>query len=94
MENSAIGFTICFDFNEIKLEALIEDLNLKYKVLYNRKVELMTIRHYDQSTLDKLIQNKEILVEQRSRHTARFVMKNKAWLSNRIIGDSKAISFK
>ena len=77
MENSAIGFTICFNNNEIKLKALTEELNSKYKVLYNTDVELMTIRHYDQQTLDSLVVNKEILVEQRSRHTARIVMKNK-----------------
>jgi len=77
MENSAIGFTTCFDFDEKKLKALTDDLSEKYKVLYNKGMELMTVRHYDQTTLDKLILNKDILVEQRSRHTARMVIQNK-----------------
>lgn len=77
MENSAIGFTTCFNYDEKKLKALTDELNTKYKVLYNKNVELMTVRHYDQATLDQLVLNKEVLVEQRSRHTARLVMQNK-----------------
>lgn len=77
MENSAISFTACFDFDEKKLKAVTEALRDKYKVLYNKGLELMTVRHYDQETLNQLMQNKEVLVEQRSRHTARLVMKSK-----------------
>ena len=77
MENSAISFSVCFNDDEEKLERFMKAIKDKYKILYNRGVELMTVRHYDQDTLDQLIQNKEILVEQRSRHTARLVMKNK-----------------
>lgn len=77
MENSAIGFTTCFDFDEKKLKALTNALNQQYKVLYNKGVELMTVRHYDQATLEQLMLNKDVLVEQRSRHTARIVMQNK-----------------
>ena len=78
MENSAISFSVCFKYDEDKLDRLLSALNKNYKVLYNRDVELMTVRHYDQPTLDQLIVNKDILVEQKSRHTARMVMKNKA----------------
>ena len=77
MENSAIGFTTCFNRDDAKLEKLTKKLSVKYKVLHNKGVELMTVRHYDQATLDQLILNKEVLVEQRSRHTARLVLKNK-----------------
>lgn len=77
MENSAISFSVCFENDIDKLEKLTKALSDKYKVLYNKGVELMTVRHYDQATLDQLINNKEILVEQRSRQTARMVMKNK-----------------
>lgn len=77
MENSAISFSVCFKNEEHKLKKLTDALNKKYKVLYNKGVELMTVRHYDQATLNKLILNKEILVDQRSRHTARMVMKTK-----------------
>ena len=77
MENSAISFSACFKFDEEKLEKLVTALNKNYKVLYNKGLELMTVRHYDQPTLDQLVLNKDILLEQKSRHTARMVMKNK-----------------
>lgn len=76
MENSAIGFTACFDYNEEKLKRLTDILSAKYKVLYNKGVELMTVRHYDQNTLDQLVIGKDVLVEQRSRHTARIVLQD------------------
>ncbi len=78
MENSAIGFTTCFDHDEEKLKALTNELNKKYKVLYNTGVELMTVRHYDQATIDQLVLDKEVLVEQKSRHTARMVIQSKS----------------
>jgi len=36
---------------------------------------LITIRHYDESTIQKVTKNKEILVQQRTRQTARLVVK-------------------
>lgn len=81
MENSAIGFTACFDYNEKKLKSLNDALRLKYKVLYNKGVELMTIRHYDQDTFDRLVVGKDVLLEQKSRQTARIVMQDKREIS-------------
>ncbi|MBI3239730.1 MAG: aspartate kinase, partial [Flavobacteriia bacterium] len=39
-------------------------------------LELVTIRHYDQATIDRVSVNKDILVEQRTRQTIRMVMKD------------------
>jgi aspartate kinase len=76
MQNSAISFSVCVDFDAQKTTQLIEELKKDYKVLYNHKLELVSIRHYDQATIDRVTEEKEILVEQKSRQTARFVMKN------------------
>ena len=75
MQNSAISFSVCVDFNTQKTHQLIDELRKDYKVLYNDNLELVTIRHYDQKTIDRVTIDKEILVEQKSRTTARFVMK-------------------
>jgi aspartate kinase len=37
---------------------------------------LVTIRHYDEATIKRVTTDKDIIVEQKSRNTARFVMKN------------------
>jgi len=74
MQNSAISFSVCVNSNPQKISQLINQLQEEYKVLYNEDVELVTIRHYDQKTIDRVTKNKKILVEQKSRNTARFVV--------------------
>lgn len=76
MQNSAISFSVSVDFDDKRIPELIEDLKMRYKVLYNKNLELVTIRHYDQATLDRVTLNKEILLEQKTRHTARMVMRD------------------
>ncbi len=75
MQNSAISFSVCVDDDEFKIPALIERLQKEFKILYNNELMLYTIRHYFQTTIDSLTAGKEILLEQRSRHTAQFVIR-------------------
>ena len=75
MQLSAISFSICCDDDEQKLQTLLTDLQQSFKVLYNKGVELMTIRYYTQEIIEALTQNKLILLEQRSRFTLQMVMK-------------------
>lgn len=76
MQNSAINFSVCTDNDSMKVNPLIETLQHEFRVLYNTGVELLTIRNYDQKTIDKLSENKTILLEFRSRNTAQLVMTN------------------
>jgi len=76
MQNSAISFSLCVDNDHKKLPSLIEELRKHYRVLYNDKLELVTIRYYDQATLDRVLAGKTILLEVKSRYTAQLVMKD------------------
>ncbi len=76
MQNAAISFSVCVDFDQQKTLPLIELLRKDYKVLYNENLELVTIRHYDDKTIERVTGNKTIIVEQKSRNTARFVMRD------------------
>jgi aspartate kinase len=76
MQNSAISFSIVADNDNMKIPTLIEELKSNYKVLFNENLELVTIRHYDQKTIDRVTANKTIIVEQKSRNTVRMVMKD------------------
>jgi aspartate kinase len=73
MQNSAISFSVCIDNDTQKVPALLDSLMQEYKVLYNQDLQLYTVRHYYPSTIDMLTTGKEVLLEQRSRHTAQFV---------------------
>jgi aspartate kinase len=76
MQNSAINFSVCIDFDQAKLDSILKACYEKYEVLYNKPCELVTIRHYDQETISRLLIGKKVLVEQRSRSTARMVLVN------------------
>ena len=78
LQNSAITFSFCIDYNEAIFESFIQELQHEYEVLYNKNVRLLTIRHYTEDIIHQLTHNKEVLVEQRSRLTARFVISNES----------------
>ncbi len=74
MQNSAISFSVCMDNDPFKMPGLIERLKAEFHVLYNDNLKLITIRHYYASTIEQLLKGNEILLEQRSRHTAQLVL--------------------
>jgi aspartate kinase len=74
MQNSALAFSVVVD-DTPRSHQLIEELRKGYEVRYNEGCELLTVRHHDEATLARLTAGREILLEQRSRTTARFVLK-------------------
>ncbi|MEZ4791435.1 MAG: aspartate kinase [Flavobacteriales bacterium] len=74
MQNSAVAFTVAIE-DTPRARQLIEELREEYEVLYNEGCELLTVRHFDEPTLGVLTAGKQVLVEQRSRVTARYVLK-------------------
>lgn len=77
MLNSAISFSVSVDNDDEKIKQLITDLSETFKVKYNVGLELVTIRYYNQETIDRVTVNKDILLEVKSRHTCQIVMKDK-----------------
>jgi len=75
MQSSAINFSFCVTNNKYKIPKLIEDLKRNFSILYNDELELVTIRHYNDIAINKMIQGKKIYLEQKSRQTVRFVIK-------------------
>ena len=76
MQNSAISFSVCVDNNERRLKQLFKELSSKYEVRYNTGLELITIRHYDQATINRILEDKKtILLEMRTRTTAQLVVR-------------------
>ncbi|WP_431294933.1 aspartate kinase [Pedobacter sp. P26] len=77
MLNSAISFSVSVDDHPVQIEKLIKDLSNEFTVKYNKGLELVTIRYYNQQTIDRVTVEKDILLEVKSRHTCQMVMKNK-----------------
>lgn len=76
MQNSAVSFSILLDEKKTDLSKILNLFQGGYHARYNQGLELVTIRHYNQETIDHISKDKEILLQQRTRQTARFVMKN------------------
>lgn len=76
MQNSAISFSVCVDDDDFKIKPLIAELQDQFKVLYNQNVQLMTFRNYDNDIVNKLSENKVVLMEQKSRNTHQMVIKS------------------
>ena len=77
MLNSAISFSVSVDDQSERIAQLIKDLSTEFNVKYNKNLELVTVRYYNQSTIDRVTVDKDILLEVKSRHTCQMVMKNK-----------------
>ncbi len=76
MQNSAVSFSVCCDKMESnKLKELLSGLKNEFRVLYNKNLELITIRHYNDEGISRMLKGKQILIEQRSRNTIQFVVK-------------------
>lgn len=75
MQNSALSFSVCFDWNEPQFEALTGILGEGIKIKYNQNLQLITVRHHTKETIDKLSAGRTIMMEQLSRNTAQLVLK-------------------
>jgi len=73
MQNSAISFSICTDYHPERLERLIHTLEDQFLIHYNTNLQLFTIKNYDASGIDKIVRDKEVLLEQRTRTTFQLV---------------------
>lgn len=73
MQNSAITFTICMDDNPKKREQLMTALKDEFLIYYNEGLDMITVKNYNQETIDELMANKQIIIEQRSRNNFQMV---------------------
>lgn len=75
MQNAAISLVVSIDNREDKIAPLIADLEQHFEVRRNDSAELLTLRHYTQEMIDKLTKGRTILLEQKSRRTAQFIVR-------------------
>ncbi len=76
MQNTALSFSVLLDEEKSDLNHLLEVFENVYSVQFNENLELVTIRHYDQKTIDLVCGNREVLLEQKTPETARFVLRS------------------
>ena len=75
VEASAISIDVCIDDERTRVESLIEDLKTEFTAAYNDTVEMLSIRHYTPEAIERITSGREMLLEQRTRSTVRFVVR-------------------
>jgi len=75
-QNTAISFVCCFDGHAEKTGQIAADASLLFDVDVERDLSLLTIRHYDNATIEKLTRDKNIILEQRTPETMQAVIRN------------------
>jgi aspartate kinase len=72
---SAISVSFCIDDPEEIFMEKVARLQEGYEVYFNRSVELLTFRHYHSGLLQEKMKGVVVLLEQRTRLTAQYVVK-------------------
>jgi aspartate kinase len=75
LQQSAIDLSLAFDEPEQGIEGLISQLQHKFEVKYNTGLDLVTIRYYTADSVAQISEGRSIYVEQKSRRTARMLLK-------------------
>jgi len=75
VEASAISIDVCVDDERPKVDSLLNDLKDEYSTVYNENVEMLSVRHSTPESIRQITSGREILIEQRTRSTARFVVR-------------------
>ena len=75
VEASAVSIDVCIDDEREKIGSLTEELKAEFDTYYNEGLELLSIRHYTPESVKLITAGKEILLEQRTRSTVRYVVR-------------------
>ncbi|MFC4261774.1 aspartate kinase [Ferruginibacter yonginensis] len=75
-QNTAISLLCCFDGHVEKTTEIAQEASLFFDVDVEREVSLLTIRHYDKATIDRLTAGKNIVLQQQTPVTVQAVFRN------------------
>ena len=75
IQNSAISFSVCIEDSYNQFDALHQELMRLYKVVYHKKVSLLTIRHFTKKSVTTVAENNKILLTQQTLDAVQFVMR-------------------
>jgi aspartate kinase len=76
MQNSAVSFNVCVNNDKTRVPSVITELQKDFKTSYEKQLELITIRHYDEATTRRIIMNKDLLLTQKTSETVQMVVKD------------------
>ena len=75
-QNTAISLMCCFDAHEEKTAQIASEAATMFDVEMEKDLSLLTIRHYDEATINKLTAGKNIILQQRTPQTLQAIFRN------------------
>lgn len=75
-QNSAVSFQVCVNNDKRKLRDVVDELEESFKVSYETGLELITIRYFDQGTIERVMINKTLLLEQRGVQNIQLIVRD------------------
>jgi len=76
MRNTAISFSVCCKRSDRKIAALREDIEKDFNIVVDLNLQLLTVRHSNESTLNHLLEGKTVVFEERFKDTVQCVLKS------------------
>ncbi len=76
MQNTAISFSICVNDVDDKVLQFAKNIEKDFKVMIERGLQLISVRHYHQDVIDNLKRGKIVLLEERIGNTVQMVVKD------------------
>jgi len=74
-QNGAVSLVCCLDDQPEKIDQLAAAASEIFDVQLEKNLTLLTVRHYDQATIDRLTKGKTILLEQKTTETIQVLMR-------------------
>ncbi len=75
-QTSAVSFQVVVNNDKRKLHPVIDELEEHFKVSYETGLELVTVRYFDDVTIERVMINKTLLVEQRGVQNIQLVVRD------------------
>lgn len=76
MQNAAISFSICVDYKKEKIDSVLEALKNDFSIVKIEDLTLLTIRHYNNTIIEKLTKDKDSLIRQLSKSTIQLLLRD------------------
>ena len=77
IQNSAISFSVCVDNNLNHFDLFYNEIKNMYKVSFVKNVDLFTVRHYTETSLEGIYKLGTSLVSQINKNTAQIIIQKK-----------------
>jgi aspartate kinase len=76
MQNSAISFMALVNNRMDRIKELQTELGKTFNTSFEEGLELITIRYYDTATIERVMINKQLVLEQKNKRTIQLVVKD------------------